>query len=146
MGNHRHRQLPPSPHRSLRKIRQPVGTHAKVALLPARDPVATVLVHRGEAARVETGAERAALAGQHHRPQAFFPAELIAGCNQCLKHRGVERIHLVRPHQPDIGDAVRHRHRNAIVHRIVLPDCFHRCPTLFSLYRKALSGFSQSIN
>jgi hypothetical protein len=42
--------------------------------------------------------------------------EAVAGGDQRLEHRGIQRIHLVRPHQPDIGDTVRHRDPDAIFH------------------------------
>ena len=108
-GDHRHRKLPPAPHRLLRKIGQPMGARGKVALLATGDPVTAALLHRGEASHIETGAERPPLAGQYYRPHAFFMGKPLGRGDQRLEHRGIERVHLVRPHQSDVGDAVRNR-------------------------------------
>ena len=51
----------------------------------------------------------------------FSRAEPVAGRDQRLEHRGIERIHLVGADQPDIGNAVRHRDLDAIVHEAILP-------------------------
>src|SRR4029079_7156006 len=136
---HRHRKLSPAPHRSLRKIRQAMGARGKVALLTTGDPVTAGILHRREAPHIETGAERPSLAGQYYRSHALFLGKPFRCSDNRLEHRGVERIHLVRPNQPDVGDAVRNRDRDALLHE-------YSPPLLFSLYRTALSGFSQSTN
>src|SRR5258707_947531 len=75
------------------------GAHRRVALLPPASPVAATLLHRGEAAHVEPGAERTALAGQYYRSHAFFMRQPLSRGHQRIEHRGIERVHLVRPHQ-----------------------------------------------
>src|ERR1700722_2510182 len=115
-GNHRHRKLPPSPHRGLRKIGQPMGARGQIALFAARDPVAARFLHRGETAHIEAGAERPPLAGQYYRPQAFFTGEPLGSGDQRIEHRGIQGIHLVRPHQSDVGDAFGNRNLDAILH------------------------------
>src|SRR5712671_1744858 len=62
-GNHWNRQLPPSPHRSLREIGQAMGADAQIAVFAARYPVTAHLLHRREAAHVEAGAKSPPLAG-----------------------------------------------------------------------------------
>ena len=104
-GNHRHRELAPAPHRLLRKIGLAVGADREIALLAARHSV-TAILHGGEPAHVEAGTKRPALAGQHHDPNPFFLGKPVGCGDQCLEHRGIERVHLVRPHQADIGDTV----------------------------------------
>ncbi len=70
-GDHRHRKLPPAPHRLLRKIGQAVGARGEVALLAARrPPVAAVFLHRGETPHIEAGAKRPPLPGQYYHPNA----------------------------------------------------------------------------
>ena len=86
-----------------------MGARSQIAIFAARYPVAALFLHRGEPAHVEAGAKRAALTGQYYRPQAFFAGEPGRSGDQRLEHRGIERVHLVRPHQADIGDAFRNR-------------------------------------
>src|SRR6185312_14104618 len=118
-GNHRHRKLPPAPHRLLREIGEPVGSDGKVALLPTRYPTTAAFLHGGEPAHVETGTKRAAFTGQYYRPQALFAGKPPGGRDQRLEHRGIERVHLVRPNQPNIGDPVRNRYRDALFHEML---------------------------
>jgi hypothetical protein len=98
------------------KIREAVGACGQVAIFTARYPVTTAFVHRGKAAHVEAGAKRPALAGQYYRPHAFFSGQPIAGGDKRIEHRGVERVHLLRAHQADIGDAVHDRDLDATLH------------------------------
>jgi len=44
--------------------------------------------------------------------------------HQRIEHRGIERVHLVRPHQSDVGDAVRDRYRDALLHENFPPQFF----------------------
>src|SRR6186713_3076088 len=88
----------------------------QVTFLAPGDPVTAALLHGRKASHVETGAERPALPGQYDDPDAFFPGEPLGRGHQRLKHRGIERVHLVGPHQPDVGDAVRDRNRDALLH------------------------------
>ena len=81
----------------------------QVTLLAPGDPVTAAVLHGGKASHIETGAERPPLPGQHDHPDAFFMGEPLGCGHQRLKHRGIERVHLVGPHEPDIGDAVRNR-------------------------------------
>src|SRR5215472_1593210 len=115
-GDHRHRQLPPAPHRLLRKIRQPMRAPGQVAAFRAWYAMATVVLHRRKTAHVEASAERPAFAGQYYRPQALFLAEAFGRADQRIEHRGIECIHLVRPHQSNIGDAVSDHDRDALLH------------------------------
>ena len=86
-----------------------MGARGQIALFAARNPVAALFLHRGETAHVEAGAKRPALTGQYYRPQAFFRGEPVGSGDQRVEHRGIQRVHLVRPHQADIGDAFRNR-------------------------------------
>ncbi len=98
-----------------------MGARGQVAFLAARYPVTAAFLHRGETPHIEAGAKRAALPGQYYRPHAFFVGKPVAGGDERLEHRGIQRIHLVGPHQADIGDALRNRHRDAFFHGWVLP-------------------------
>ena len=93
-----------------------MGARGKVALLAAGDPVAALLLHRGETSHVETRAERPALAGQYYRPDALFVRKSFSCSDNRLEHRGIERVHFVRPHQSDVGNPVRNRYRDALLH------------------------------
>jgi len=55
-----------------------------------------------------------------------------------IRHRGVERIHLVDPHQTDIGYAVRNRYRDSSPW--MFPCCFFVC----RFNRKASARFKRS--
>jgi hypothetical protein len=90
--------------------------HRQVALFATRNSVAALFLHGGKTSHVETGAEGPALTGQHHCAQTFFPGKPIGRVDQRLKHRLIERVHLVRPHQADVGDAFRNRDRDALFH------------------------------
>jgi len=66
-----------------------------------------------------------------------FSRESLSQVATRASHRGIERIHLVRPHQTDIGDALRDRNLDAIIHESfspVLLCCCHfterRCTDL----------------
>ena len=59
--------------------------------------------HRAE---VEPGAERRALAGEHDRPQGAVAAQLARGRDELVERLQGQRVELVRPVQPDVGDAV----------------------------------------
>ena len=96
--NHRHRKLPPAPHRLLGKIRQAMGARGKIALLATGYPVTPGLLHRGETPHIETRAERSSFAGQYYRSNSLFAGKPFCCSDNRLEHRGVERIHLVRPH------------------------------------------------
>jgi hypothetical protein len=93
-----------------------MSARGQVALPASRYPVTAFFLHGGETAHVEAGAEGTAFAGQYYRPQALFVSQPVGGSHQRVEHRGIERIHLVRPHQTDVGDAIRNRHRNALLH------------------------------
>src|ERR1700733_319077 len=88
----------------------------QVAALAARYPVTAVILHRGETAHVEAGTERPTRAGQYYRSYPFLAGQPLGGGNQRLEHRGIECVHLVRPHQADVGDTVRNRYRDPIFH------------------------------
>src|SRR6266404_3153109 len=93
-----------------------MGAPGQVAVFAPGYPVTALLLHGGEPAHIEAGAKRAALTGQYYRPHAFFMGEPLGSGDQCIEHRGIQRIHLVRPHQTDIGDAVRNCYRDALLH------------------------------
>jgi hypothetical protein len=109
--------------------------------LATGDPVTAGLLHRGETSHIEAGAERPPLAGQYYRSHSLFMGKPFCCRDNRLEHRGIERVHLVRPHQSDVGNAVRNRDRDALLHENFPPLLF-----LLPLYRTALSGFSQSTN
>ena len=88
----------------------------EIAAFRAGHAMAPAVLHGRKAAHVEAGAERAALAGQYYRPQPLLLAQSLGRADQRIEHRGIERIHLVRADQPDIGDAVRDRDRDALLH------------------------------
>jgi hypothetical protein len=90
----------------------------------AFDPVAALFLHRGETSHIETGAERPPLAGQYYRPNSLLMRKPLRGSDNRLEHRGIERVHLVRPHQSDVGNAVRNRDRNALLHENSPPLLF----------------------
>jgi hypothetical protein len=73
-------------------------------------PITAVCLHGGETAHVEAGAKRASLAGQYYCPQASFAGKPVAGGDDRLEHRGIERVHLVRPHQANFRDSFRNRY------------------------------------
>jgi hypothetical protein len=125
----------------LRKIGEAVGARGQVAFLAAGYPVAALLVHCSETSHVEACAKCTAFPGQYYRPEAFFVGKPAGSGNQRVEHRGIERIHLVRPNQPDVGDTLRNRHRHPVIH--AKSPC---CSSLLPLYRMAPSGFSQSTN
>ncbi|EKF25261.1 hypothetical protein C731_0693 [Mycolicibacterium hassiacum DSM 44199] len=64
-------------------------------------PVAHLLEH----AEVESGTEIGSGPRQHHRPQPRPLLQRLAGVDERLEHRGVERVSLVRPVHPHLGDA-----------------------------------------
>src|SRR5262249_42682872 len=65
-GDDRYRQLPPAPHRLLREVGEPMRAPGQVAAFTAWYTIAPALLHGGEAAHIEAGAERASLTRQHH--------------------------------------------------------------------------------
>src|SRR5918999_270443 len=71
-----------------------------------RQPQTAAFLHGLKASHIETGAKRPPFPGQYYHPDAFFVGQPLGRSHQCLKHRGIERIHLVGTHQPDIGNAV----------------------------------------
>jgi hypothetical protein len=87
-----------------------MGACSEVAFLAPGDPVTATLLHGREASHIETGAECPPLPRQYYHPDAFFMGKPLGRGHQRLKHRGIERVHLVRPHQPDVSDAVRNRY------------------------------------
>jgi hypothetical protein len=93
-----------------------MGAGGEVAFFATLYPVTALLLHRGEAAHIEAGAKRPALTGQDHRTKAAFVGEPVRGGDQRIEHGGIERVHLVRPHQTDVGDAFRDRYRDALFH------------------------------
>jgi hypothetical protein len=118
-----------------------MGARGQVAFFAARYPVTAAFLHGGEPAHVEAGAKRPALTGQYYRSHAFFASQPAAGGDERIEHRGIERVHLVRPHQTNVGDTCRDRYRDAIIH-----ESLPYSSSLLPLYRAALSGFSQSTN
>jgi hypothetical protein len=98
-------------------LASPWVARRQVALFASCDPVTALFLHRGETAHVEAGAKRAPLAGQYYRSQAFFAGEPVRSGDQRIEHRGIERVHLVRSHQADIGDALRDRDLDATIHQ-----------------------------
>jgi hypothetical protein len=114
-----------------------MGAFGQVALLAAGYPVTAVVLHGGETSHIQAGAKGPALARQYYRPNPFFMSKPPRGGHQRVKHGGIERVHLVRPHQPDIGDTVRNRYRDALLHENFPPQLFFvaalqkgRCPLL----------------
>src|SRR5262245_65422612 len=93
-----------------------MGTLGAVAALAAGYSITALLLHGGEAAHVEAGAEGAALAGQYYHPDRFLLRKTVGCGNQRLEHGLIQRVHLVRAHQPDVGDTVSNRYRDASVH------------------------------
>ena len=84
--------------------------------------------HRGERREVEAGAERGALAREHHDPDArrsdfsCSPASRSAG-----EHRAVERVALVGPVHAHVGDApVVDADGHTIAHRAIVACHAHR--------------------
>jgi hypothetical protein len=94
-----------------------VGARGEVASFASGYPVAALILHGREASHVEASAKRTAFAGQYHRSHAFFAGEPVGSTDKCIEHRGIESVHLVRPHQTNIGNSIRNRYRDAIIHR-----------------------------
>lgn len=117
-GDHRHRNLAPDHRRILRAV-----GHAMAALGKAAGHARLVLLapaarHAAEIAHVESGAEGAAFAGKHDRAHRLVGLEFLARLKEAREHRIVERVHLVRPHEADIGDAFIHRDLDALFHGV----------------------------
>jgi hypothetical protein len=70
---------------------------------------------RGDSLEIKTGAEGAALTREHHGAQAPIILELRVRPGDRPKHSRIERVHLGRMIQPDIGDAVGDRKLDAIL-------------------------------
>ena len=75
------------------------------AALRLRVPAPSV-GHCAEAREIEACAERAPLAGQHHRPHAGVAAEAIPCFRDGPQHRVVERVHHLGSLQPHVRDPV----------------------------------------
>jgi hypothetical protein len=101
-----------------------MGSRREITLFTAGYSVTAAFAHRGKAPHVETRAERAALAGQYYRPQSLLAGEPPGGLDQRLEHRGIERVHLVRPNQADIGNTFRDRDLDAFIHQNSPPQFF----------------------
>ena len=101
-GDDGNRQCAPTPHDVLKFVRNPVGAFGQPAGVQAG---AAIAGHAAETLHVEPGAKRAALAGENDGAKTFLGRELGQSSREGVKHGGVERIHLVRPGEPDVGDA-----------------------------------------
>jgi hypothetical protein len=97
-GDHRHGELPPLHRHLLRAVGIAIGALGQARLILGR--------LAREVRQIESGAERAALAREHHNAQALHPLQCAARLDDALKHLGIERIHLVGPGEADLGDAV----------------------------------------
>jgi hypothetical protein len=64
---------------------------------------------------------------QYYRPQSFLAGKPLGGGDQRLEHRGIKRIHLIGALQAHIGDTVRHRDRDALLHESSLPALLYCC-------------------
>jgi hypothetical protein len=73
--------------------------------------------------------------------------------DQRVEHRGIERVHFVRPHQPDVGDTIRHRDLDAFIHEFsllffVVAALQKGCPDLVNqpIKQTILQGGKQMFN
>src|SRR5262245_52986620 len=119
-----------------------MGTLGAVAALAAGYSITALLLHGGEATHIEAGAEGAALAGQYYHPDRFLLRKTVGCGDQRLEHGLVQRVHLVRAHQPDVGDTVRNRYRDAIFHEQISSPVFLCC----GFTQRPSFGSSQSTN
>ena len=94
----RHGELPPLHRHLLRTVCIAVGALGQRGFVLGRLP--------REIRQVEPGAEGPALAREHHGAQPFHPVERMARLDDPLKHLRVERVHLVGPHETDLGNAI----------------------------------------
>src|SRR5262249_19254731 len=85
----------------------------------ARTAFAFARRHLAEIAHVETGAERAAFAGENDGANTFLRFELFARFGERLEHRIVQRVHLVGAHETNVRDAAFHFDFHAIVHWLI---------------------------
>src|SRR5262249_13189326 len=113
-GNHRHGEIAPTPGSLLWRVRDAVS-----AIGQRVAPTVFLSRHASESTDVQTGAERTALAVQHHGAQARLGSQPILGGEDALDHRAIECVHLVGSVQPYVGDAfgVKVNH-DPIVHRL----------------------------
>jgi len=93
-----------------------MSARRQIAPLAARYPISAAFLHRSETSHIEACAKRPPLSGQYYRPDALFLRKPRGRSHKRVEHRGIERVHLVRPHQPNIGDTVRDRYRDALLH------------------------------
>ena len=105
-GDHRHRQLAPHHCHLLHDVGCAMGAPANFHARSAA----------GHAGHVQARTEGASLAGQHHGAHALLVHQALASGHNAFEHRAVERIHLVRPVQPDIGDMILDGDADAVVH------------------------------
>ena len=106
----RRRARPRSPARGSPATRTPPA--GRLVISPPRRGVTfsrfavAVTCHRLERAEVEAGAERPALAREHHRPHRWIGLQRLPRLDERREERAVERVHLLRPVHPHVSDAV----------------------------------------
>jgi hypothetical protein len=118
-GNHRNRQLAPTPGHMLRRIGLAMAARRKIiarralALFDRR----SAGLHRRQ---IQPGTKGAAFAGQNDNAEPLGLAEFRNRIIDAGKHGGIERVHLVGADQADVGNAVfQHSDGNAVIH-----ECF----------------------
>jgi hypothetical protein len=65
---------------------------------------------------IESGTKGPTFTRQHHGAHARNLLETRADLGEGFEHGRIERIHFVRPIEPDVGDAIRYCQVDAILH------------------------------
>src|SRR5271166_2397926 len=117
-------KLAPLPDDMLHKIGQAMTASAEID----RGNQALAPGERFHPLDVETGAKTAPFARDDDGSQALRLVQGGAGLFERVEHGRVERVKLVRPRKPDVGDAVFNRYANAVIHGVP-PIPLERSPT-----------------
>src|SRR5262249_26999782 len=111
--DHGYRNLGPHPGGLLGEVRWRIGA-------AARERAPGLALHGHEAGEVEPGAERAPFAGEHDSAERTVGGQRLAGIDQRLKHRMIERVELLGAVPAYVGDAPLHRHGDPLAHEQIL--------------------------